>query len=398
MRTACLIGTRTSAGYGDTVVRVAAGGYPDQMLPTLRQIWRWTFDADTTAFTEGLLAHNWVTLDVAVSVPPGGGTVEPGIGTPATTFDDLVGRRLRTTDSRMTGTVWLYVLDTLDEQVLVFQATADGQWATHSRHRLHADLDATISGPLAVAGDAAAADLVGHHWRPATVSLDGLHTAWTAQICAGEHARGVIVVRFDHDTLAEAIDVLETFYADRLPGSGLPRHHLDGDVLVTTWYTGTPHAQTQITYADRHGRFILGPNVWPWTVTGEHTPASTAALRNGIAPIREWVSPAGFFACHPHLDRYTLPQVCAATADLAGARGVAVIEPVGGGGHVWLVAASHALMITPVSRDDTASTVVLPRPLGGSWTDDQPVPLLTAGQVADACARLYPPSPHSPSR
>jgi hypothetical protein len=398
MSTACLIGTRTPAGYGDTLVRVAADGDPDQLLPTLRRIWRWTFDADTIAFAEGLLRHDWVTLDVAASVPPGGGSVEPGIGTPATTFDDLLGGWLRTADPRMTGTAWLYVLDILDEQVLVFAATADGQWAAHSRHRLHADLDGTICGPLPVTGDPATADLVGHHWRPATVSLDGLHTAWTVQICAGEHTRGVIVVRFDHDTLAEAIDVLETFYADRLPGSGLPRHSLDGDVLVTTWYTGTPHAQTQITYADRHGRFILGPNVWPWTVTGEHTPASSGALRNGVAPIREWVSPAGFFACHPRLGRYTLPQVCAAIADLAGARGVAVIEPVGGGGHVWLVAPGHAIMIIPVSRDDTAGTVVLPRPLGGSWTVDQPVPVLTAGQVADACAGRYPASTDPPRR
>jgi hypothetical protein len=397
MRTACLIGTRTPAGYGDTVVRVAAGGDPDRMLPALRMIWRWTFDGDTAAFTERLLRHNWAILDVTTTIAAaGGGNVEPGIGTAAR--DGHPVQRAHTADPYGTQTAWLYVIDTLDEQILVFCAAAQNWWATHRRHRLHADLDGTYSSPLPVLGDAATADEVGHDWRPATVSLDGLHTAWTAEICTTEHARGVIVVRFDHDTLAEAIDVLETFYADRLPGSGLPRHSLDGDVLVTTWYAGTPHTQSQVTYADRHGRFIIGPHVWPWIVTDNHRRSAGVLLRNGVAPIREWVSPAGFFACHPHLGRYTLPQVCAALADLAGARGVAVIEPVGGGGHVWLVAPSHALMITPVARNDTAGTVLLPRPLGGSWTADDPVPVLTAGQVAQACARRYPTPGSQPSR
>ncbi|MFY1674066.1 hypothetical protein ACN27G_29640 [Plantactinospora sp. WMMB334] len=86
---------------------------------------------------------------------------------------------------------------------------------------------------------------------PATVSVDGLHTAWTAEVCTGEHARAVTVVRFDHDTLADAIDTLHTFYADQLPGSGLPQLDLYGDVLVTTWFTGTPHAQSQVTLRRR---------------------------------------------------------------------------------------------------------------------------------------------------
>jgi hypothetical protein len=109
-------------------------------------------------------------------------------------------------------------------------------------------------------------------------------------------------------------------------------------------------------------------------------------LRNGVAPIREWVSRGGFSACHPSLRGYRLAQVSAAITDLAGARGVAVLEAAGGGGHVWLVAPGHTLMITPVARDDIAGTVLLPRPLGGSWTAD--VPVLTAEQVAAACARL----------
>jgi hypothetical protein len=385
MSMACLIGVRHPGGVnGDTMVRVAAGGHPDQMVPTLRTIWRWTFDGDTAAFTDRLLRHHWAYLDPNAAWT-GHSKVERGLGTTARTGQDRP-ETGQPTDPITTDTGWLYLVDLLDEHILVFQATA-GAWVPYDRHRhrLHADHDGTFSSPLPTLGDAATADQVGHHWMSATVSVDGLHVAWTAEVCSGEHGRGVTVVRFDHDTLADAIDALETFYADRLPGSGLPRLALDDDVLVTTWYPGTPHTQSQITYADAHGRFILGPHLWPWTVTN---PPPATTLHNGVAPIREWVSPDGFFACHPSLHRYTLPQVCAAITDLAGTRGAAVLEPADRGGHVWLVAPSHALMITPVLRDDLAGTVLLPRPLGGSWTADEPVPMLTAEQVAAACARL----------
>jgi hypothetical protein len=64
MSMACLIGVRHPGGVnGDTMVRVAAGGHPDQMVPTLRTIWRWTFDGDTAAFTDRLLRHHWAYLD-----------------------------------------------------------------------------------------------------------------------------------------------------------------------------------------------------------------------------------------------------------------------------------------------------------------------------------------------
>lgn len=389
MRIPCLIGACSPVGLvSATVVRVADGGHPDQMLPTLRAIWRQTFDGDTTAFTDQLLRHHWATLDPQASTATSANdVVELGLGTATTPADYVNATISAMTGPTETGTQWRYTVDALDEHITVYQATAHGTWSRHGRHRLHADLDGTFSSPQPTLGDAATADHIGHHWRAATVSIDGLHTAWTAEICTGEHTRGVIVVRFDHDTLAEAIDVLQAFYADRLPGSGLPRHYLVGEVLITTWYTDTPHAQSQLTYPDAHGRFILGPHLWPWIVTGDQPPASTGMLRNGVAPILEWVSPDGFFACHPGLHGYTLPQVCTAITDLAGPRGVAVLEPAGRGGHVWLIAHSHALMITPVERDDITGTVLLPRPLGGSWTVDEPVPMLTADQVAAACAR-----------
>jgi hypothetical protein len=386
MRTACLIGTRDHGG-GDTVtVRVSTGGHPDQMLPTLRAIWRWMFDGDTTAFTERLLRHHWVNLDPHASAAAGA-DVEPGVGTRDTTDHTAIDLHHGIAGPTPGDTEWLYVTDVVDDQIQVYRATGHGTWSKYGRHRLHADLDGTFSSPLPRLGDAATADQVGHHWRSATVSVDGLHTAWTAEICTGEHARGVIVVRFDHDTLADAIDTLHTFYADRLPGSGLPHHDLNGDLLVTTWYPGTPHAQSQSTYADARGRFILGPHVWPWIVTYENPPTTTGVLRNGVPPIHEWVSPDGFFACHPHLADYPLAQVCAAITDLAGTRGVAVIARASNRGHVWLVAPSHALMITPAAWDTTAGAVLLPRPLGGSWACDQPVPTFTEAQVAAACAK-----------
>jgi hypothetical protein len=385
MRIACLIGTRDHGENSTVAVRVAAGGHPDQMLPTLRAIWRATFDGDTVAFTERLLRNHWVILDPHAS-PAGRADVEPGVGARDTTDDTVVDIHDGIGGPTPGGIQWLYLLDVVDDQIQVMRATDHGSWSAYGRHRLHADLDGTFSSPLPRLGDAATADQVGHHWRPATISVDGLHTAWTAEICAGEHARGVIVVRFDRQTLAEVIETLETFYADRLPGSGLPHHKLHPHLLSTTWYPGTPHQQGQVTHADARGRFILGPHVWPWIVTDEHPPPGTV-LRNGVPPIREWVSPDGFLACHPRLADYPLALVCAAITDLAGPRGVAVIAGGRGRGHVWLVAPSHALMLHPVAWDSTAGTVVLPRPLGGSWAVDEPVPTFSEAQVAAACAQ-----------
>lgn len=393
MSTACLITSRSVAGFAANVARVAAAGDPDRMLPTLRTIWRWTFDGDTTTFAEHLLRHDWAHLDPLTYTITDSGPATAGVGVYA---DPPAGTANRG-DARpgTTGTGWLYVIDTFDEHVVVFSATTLGMWAPHSRHRLHADADGCYSRPLPPHGDAVTADHVGHRWRPARVSVDGLATAWPADVCTGEHARGVVVVRIDHDTLAQAIDDLHEFYRLRIPGSGLPSHRLDGDLLVTTWFAGTPHAQADHTYADRDGRFILGPHIWPWIVSYGDTALDEQQmrLRNGTGRLRDWVSAAGFFASNPELAGYTLPQVCAAVTALAGDRGVAVIEPDRGGDCVWLVAPSYALLITPADWDHIAHTVRLPRPLAGSWTADTPVPVLTVRQVAAACATPEPSTP-----
>jgi hypothetical protein len=221
------------------------------------------------------------------------------------------------------------------------------------------------------------------------VSLDGLHTAWYAEICTGEHARGVVVARFDPGTLDEVIDVTETFYRDRLPGSGLARLHRDGTVLVAAWYAGTPHEQTVRIFPDRGGRYVLGPHIWPWILTQEDTPGHDGtSMRNGTLPVLEWVSPAGFAACNPDLAGFPLPMICAALAVMHPGR-AAVIEPADRvSGYVWLPAPGHGLMLTPLSRHPDAGTVVLPRPLGGSWSADPPVPVVTAAQVARTCALI----------
>ena len=123
MSIACLIGVRRPGGMdGDTMVRVAVGGHPDEMVDTLRTIWWLTFDGDTAAFTDGLLRHNWASLDPEAAETRRS-TVEPGLGTTARTGP----RRPRAgqpSDPITTDTGWLYLVDLLDEQILVFQATA----------------------------------------------------------------------------------------------------------------------------------------------------------------------------------------------------------------------------------------------------------------------------------
>ena len=48
---------------------------------------------------------------------------------------------------------------------------------------------------------------------------------------------------------------------------------------------------------------------------------------------------------------------------------------------MWLPATGYALMLAaqPDKQLTDTPTVVLPRPLGGSWTTDPPVPVVTAG-------------------
>ena len=220
------------------------------------------------------------------------------------------------------------------------------------------------------------------------VSLDGLHTAWHAEVCTGEYARGVVVARFDRDTLDEVIDVTETFYRDRLPGSGLPRLALTSPIqaLIVRWYAGTSHEQVARILPDRCGSYVLGPHIWPWILSQETVPGhDPTSLRGSTPPILAWVSPAGFAATHSNLADHPLPLVCAALAVLHPGRPAVIAASDPAAGRVWLPAAGHALLLTARAHHSGADAVVLPRPLGGSWTADPPVPVVTAAQVAAGC-------------
>ena len=386
-RAQSLIGIPGPDGHTLTARLLKQGRGPQQMLPLLRRIWRDVFDGDTHRFTDRLLAQDWALLDPDCAGPVAGAFLVAGIGQ-MDWSGQPVRLRVDLHDPRAAiGREWLYLIEGLDDTVLVFEASVHGRWLLHSRHPLQAAADHLVSGPAPIVGDAATAAHLGHAWRRAVVSLDGLHTAWPAQICTGEHARGVIVARFDTDTLDEVIDVLNLFYADRLPGSALPRMRRDGQVLAVTRYAGTSHEQTHHIHADPAGRFILGPDVWPWILSGETVPGHDPTTLRGIPPILQWTSPAGFATAHPDLAAAPLPLICAALALLHPSRPAVIAPADADPGYVWLPATGYALMLAaqPDKQLTDTPTVVLPRPLGGSWTTDPPVPVVTAAQVRTGC-------------
>src|SRR6266511_2726068 len=341
------------------------GRVPERILPLLRRIWRDVFDGDTHRFTDRLLAQDWALLDPDCAGPVAGAFLVAGIGQM-----DWSGQpdRLRVDlhDPRAAiGREWLYLIEGLDDTVLVFEASVHGRWLLHSRHPLQAAADGLVSGPAPIVGDPATAAHLGHAWRRAVVSLDGLHTAWPAQVCTGEYARGVVVARFDRDTLDEVIDVTETFYRDRLPGSGLPRLALTSPIqaLIVRWYAGTSHEQVARILPDRCGRYVLGPHIWPWILSQETVPGhDPTSLRGGTPPILAWVSPAGFAAAYPNLADHPLPLVCAALAVLHPGRPAVIAASDPAAGRVWLPAAGHALLLTARAHHSGADAVVLPPP------------------------------------
>ncbi|GAB3852333.1 hypothetical protein ACFPIJ_42175 [Dactylosporangium cerinum] len=403
MSTSCLLGSCHPDGRSATVVEVSAGYPPEQMLPVLRRVHAVAFDGETTLMTQRLLAHGWLQLDLDLPTGPTAEARFAGVLThtplgliyadPPAPFQVRLGQPLQAGMAQ-----WLYLLDERDDAVVVYEATVHGRWARHSHHPLRLTRPEPLPAAFAAAGDAATAHRP-HRWRPAWVSLDGWSSAWDGHICTVEHARGVIVARLDTDTLAGVIADTDAWFAQRRPGSGLPVLHLDGGRLTVTWFAGTGHRQQHTIDADSDGRFILGPHVLPWILAGEGVPGSDPRhLRNGIPPIVEWVTEAGLHACHPTLRRYPLPVLAAALRALSGGLGggtgggIGILAPTDGvtGHHVWLLTDSHALLVTPTSHDPDAGTVTLPRPLAGSWTHDQPVPVLTAEQLAAFCARPHP--------
>src|SRR6266542_5108294 len=382
-------GVLDADGRTYTARRLYRGDAPRRIVPVLRRIWRDAFDGDTHRMLPRLLARDWAFLDPDRAGPVAGPDLVAGIGqTHWRGWTDPVRNHLHGPRAA-SGREWAYLIDDLDDHVLVFEASVHGQWRWHSRHPLQAAFDGLRSSATPIAGDAATADHVGHAWRPAIASRDGLHTAWHAEVCTGKHASGVVVARFDTDTLDEVIDVLDAFYRDRRPGSGLPVMSRTKRALTVRWFAGTGHEECLHVPPDGEGRYVLGPHVWPWILSGEDIPGQDpTALRGGTPPILEWVTAAGFAAALPDLADQPLPLVCAALAVLHPGRPAVIAAADAAAGHVWLPAPGHALMLTPQTRHPDAGgpgTVVLPRPLGGSWTTDPPVPVVTTAQVAWAC-------------
>lgn len=365
------------------------------MIPALRHFWWDKAEGEPGRFTNFVLTNHWQVFD-----PTGGATGwrvagvgdgQPvsGVGVADPRIPEPVRGDPHQPTTSGTGPGWLYLLDQDWEQVLVYEATVHDGWLPHSRH----DLAAPPGDPVMVAplGDAATPAGHAHRWRPATVALPGLDQTWPAEICTLEHRRGLVVARFHPDVFAAVISLADSLHHDPLPDPALPALRLDSGGLHVTWYPGSGHEQSQQVAPDADGRLVLAPHILPWTLPAEATPVQDrTTLANGVPPqVREWVTEAGFGACHPNLAGYPLPLVCAAvTACCPQMTAVIATDTTRYGGPVWLVAANHALILTPTSHEPAHDRVTLPRPLAGSWAADPPVHVLTADQVAQACAAL----------
>ncbi|MEU4555732.1 hypothetical protein [Micromonospora violae] len=382
----CLIGHLHEDTNTATVVAIADRCDPAHVLPLLRGVLT-DVGGDTRLMTEQVMTHGWTSPDPAHR--------------PAEASERASARLLDLGQASVPpGAEWLYLLGDGEPTVLVYEATVHGTWARHSRHRLLAPADTPLPGGLGVAGDLATA-CRDHRWRPATVGLAGLRTSWQADICSTEWARGVIVARLGQDVLRDVIDVTRQWNAGRMPGSGLPSLTLVEHVLIVLWFNGSGHEQTQqitpgvglrpggsdtdtarLPNLDVH--YTIGQHILPWTLpTEERLGYRPDELRNGVPPIREWITEAGLHAAYPPLRGYPLSLIAAALADLADN------SPAGLGSYdhpyqVCLVAGGHALIVAPTAWN-TRSHVTLPRPLGGTWTDDPLVPVFSPGQVATHC-------------
>src|SRR5437763_10369351 len=158
-----------SGGDGHTLTArlLKQGRVPQQMLPVLRRIWRDVFDGDTHQFTDRLLAQDWAFLDPGCAGPVAGAFLVAGIGQM-----DYSGQpdplRVDLQDPRAAiGHEWAYLIEGLDDTVLVFEASVHGRWLPHSRHRLRADADGLESGAAPIVGDPATAAHLGHRWSRA---------------------------------------------------------------------------------------------------------------------------------------------------------------------------------------------------------------------------------------
>ncbi|MBF9134733.1 hypothetical protein I0C86_38255 [Plantactinospora sp. S1510] len=390
----CLIGQLDDDGHSVSAVAITDHSDPHHVLPILRSM----LDAaagDIQMMTEQIMTHGWISLDPAHQLAD---------AAPASA--ELPRLRFGLDEASVPPHAeWLYLLGDGEPTVLVYEATVHGTWAWHSRHWLPAPGDAPLPTGLGIAGDLATGH-GDHEWRPATIGLAGLHTAWRAEICSTEWARGVIVARLDREVLRDVIDVTRQWNEGRLPGSGLPSLALVEHVLIVLWFDGSGHEQTQqimpglrlrpdgagyemarrmLPDIDVH--YVIGQHVLPWVLPAEERPGYRRdELRNGVPPIREWVTETGVHTAYPPLRGYPLSLIASALADLAD-DGPAAVASYDHPHQVCLIAGSHALVVTPTAWNGR-SHVTLPRPLGGTWTADPLVPVFSPWQVATRCGIL----------
>lgn len=386
----CLIGQLHDDGHTVTAVAITDRSDPQHVLPVLRSLLDGAV-GDMRLMTDQVMTHGWISLDTPT--PPGQAT--PTSATPPRLHLDLHEA------SVPPRAEWLYLLGDREPMVLVYEATVHGTWARHSRHWLPAPADTPLPTGLGIVGDLATGHGE-HQWRPATIGLAGLHTAWQAEICSTEWTRGVIVARLDREVLLDVIDVTRQWHEGRMPGSGLPVLTLAAHILIVLWWNASGHEQTQqispgfqirgdeitsriLPHLDVH--YVIGQHVLPWTLPAEERPGYRPdELRNGVPPIREWVTEAGVHAAYPPLRGYPLPLIAAALADLASG-GPAALASYDHPHQVCLVAGGHAVVVTPTAWEGRLH-VTLPRPLGGTWTDDPLVPVFSPWQVATRCGIL----------
>ncbi|MGC4815089.1 hypothetical protein ACLQ29_31625 [Micromonospora sp. DT228] len=382
----CLIGHLHADGNTATVVAIADRSDPAHVLALLRGILA-DVGSDMRLLTEQIMTHGWTSLD------PAHRAAEASAHVSARLLD--LGEA-----SVPAGAEWLYLLGDREPMVLVYEATVHGTWARHSRHGLLAPADTPLPGGLGTAGDLATGHRE-HQWRPATVGLAGLRTSWQAEICSTEWARGVIVARLAQDVLRDVIDVTREWNTGRMPGSGLPSLTLVEHVLIVLWFNGSGHEQTQqitpgvglrhagigpdtVRLPNLNVHYTIGQHVLPWTLpTEERLGYRPDELRNGVPPIREWITEAGLHAAYPPLRGYPLSLIAAALADLAD-NSPAALASYDHPYQVCLVAGGHGLIVAPTAWN-ARSHVTLPRPLGGTWTEDPLVPVFSPWQVATHC-------------
>ncbi|WP_433032279.1 hypothetical protein [Plantactinospora sp. CA-290183] len=364
MSTWSLIGRIHDNGYTFDAVPFDAADQPE-MVSWLRWMWADMFDSKTDEFIKGMLRQG---RDSATA------------SRPAKVQGDL-----RSATS-LNVAEWLYLIDPRTEQILVYEATIHDRWLHHSMHPLR-----TLPHNLPIGSGSD--DPESHWWRPAAVGLRGQYMSWPVRILESNRGQGQIIVKLDLATLSDILTVTFTLDLDR--ADGMPDVGITADGTVTvTWYPGTDHEQVQRITADANEELVIGPHILPWTLPEEQVLDYDFRTVSAVGPVRRWVSQDEFRTQHPDIPAFPLSTICAAIIGLSP-HAPAVLGTNRTPHVVWLVAPTHALMVTPTFGDGRPGRggVALPRPLAGTWAADPNVAVLSPLEVTAACLNLH----HLPS-